>query len=269
MADSIITETLKRMPPKLYKYCGVLNGRIDWIKKYLLDSELYFSPMTSFNDPLDCRIPMSFDVSPEKAEEYWKKIAPLAAPYETPEERKRHIEEIIQKTKTDAGRKQLTEIQYQNFQKHGILSLTKHPDNMLMWSYYADSHAGIALRFDLTLDNLVALVSTLECLMVEVVYRTDFPVIDYCGDEIVKINELLRTKALAWAHEHEWRIAAVNRTGHIRLPSNLIDGIVFGLRTASDDEALIRSWIHERKEPTELLRVKHKHGSFDLEIVPA
>ena len=102
-----IMKALKNMPPTLYKYCGVRNGRIDWIKRYLLGSELYFSPMTSFNDPLDCRIPMSFDASPEIAVEYWNKIAPQAAPGEGPEERKRHIAELIQNAKTEAGRKKL------------------------------------------------------------------------------------------------------------------------------------------------------------------
>lgn len=269
MADTIITKTLKDTPPKLYRYCGVRSGRIDWIKRYLLNSELYFSSMTSLNDPLDCRIPVSFDASPEIAEEYWRKIAPLATPYESPEERERHIAELIQNTKTEAGRQQLSEVQFRNFEKHGILSLTKHPDSMLMWSYYADSHAGIVLRFNMTPANLVALTSTLECVMVEVSYQSDFPIINFYGDDIEKIYTLVGTKAIAWAHEHEWRIVLVNMTGHIHIPGEMIDGVIFGLRTDPEDETLIRSWVQERKEPTELLRVRHKLGSFELEIVPA
>jgi hypothetical protein len=269
MADTIVTRTLEKTPSQLYKYCGVRNGRIDWIKRYLLSSELYFAPMTCFNDPLDCRIPMSFDASPEIAEEYWKKIAPLAAPHESPEERDKHVAELIQKTKTNAGREQLTEIQFRNFAKHGILSLTKHPDSMLMWSYYADSHSGIVLRFNMGPANLVALASTIECVMVEVVYQSDFPIINFYGDDTEKIYALIGTKALDWAHEHEWRIVLVNRTGHVRIPSEMIDGIIFGLRTNPDDETLIRSWVHERKEATELLRVKYKSRSFELEIVSA
>ena len=30
----------------------------------------------------------------------------------------------------------------------GIFSLSKVPDNILMWSHYADSHKGIVLEFD-------------------------------------------------------------------------------------------------------------------------
>src|SRR6266581_3321932 len=101
MADTIITRTLKRMPAKLYKYCGVHNNRISWIKRYLLDSELYFSSISAFNDPLDCRIPFIFDAPPELAVEYWKKIAAVAAPQQTAEEQQKRIDELIHDTKNE------------------------------------------------------------------------------------------------------------------------------------------------------------------------
>jgi len=256
------------IPPKLFKYCGVHNDRLDRIKGYLLNSELYFSSASQFNDPLDCRIPFSFAASDEIAEAHWNNIAMNAAPHQTLEDRKKRIEEIIQDTKTEAGRKHYEDIRFQSFEKHGILSLTKCPQSTLMWSYYGDSHAGIAIRLNMTIDNIIALTQNSNCIIAEAVYHTSFPTINYYTNVEENIRIALSAKAADWRHEKEWRIIFVNRKGPIRVPNTLIDGIIFGLRTTSEHKDLIRSWIKERDTPTELLHVKQKQNSFELEIIP-
>ena len=94
----LVTQLLDRMPPKLYKYCRVSDGRIDWIKRYLLSSELYFSSIANFNDPIDCNVPFSFDSSADVAETFWKEIA-AAVPNQTEQARAKRIQEIIEQTK--------------------------------------------------------------------------------------------------------------------------------------------------------------------------
>ena len=61
----------------------------------------------------------------------------------------------------------------------------------------------------------------------------------------------------------------VGRTGYVRIPLRMIDGVIFGLRTEPAVEQQIRKWVAERPVPTELLRVKEENQSFELKVVPA
>jgi hypothetical protein len=80
---------------------------------------------------------------------------------------------------------------------------------------------------------------------------------------------LLGTKAAAWSHEGEWRIVLPNRTGNLKIPPELIAGVVLGTRISEDNERTIREWIAGRSPRIELLRVVHRPNSFQLELAPA
>ena len=259
---------LRQLPKSLYKYSPVSDGRIDRIKRYLLNSKLYFSSMSAFNDPLDCRIPFVFEATDAAAAEYWQTIAD-AIPGQSAEQKKARILELIAQTKDDAGRKRLTDQQFTSLQRHGILSLTKHPDSMPMWAYYGESHSGVVLRLNMSPDILLPLTRYEQCVIVPAVYHSDFPKINFYGSDDQKIHDVLGAKAAAWKHEEEWRIVFINGANrHIAVPPEMIDGVVLGVRTSAEHEAQIREWIAARKAKTDLLRVRNKPHSFELELVP-
>jgi hypothetical protein len=70
-------------------------------------------------------------------------------------------------------------------------------------------------------------------------------------------------------YETEWRIALRDHTGYISIPLRMIDGVIFGLRTDQECQAQIRSWANERAVGVELLRIRNKNDSFELEVVAA
>ena len=108
-----------------------------------------------------------------------------------------------------------------------------------------------------------------DFIIIEVDYTRDFPQIPYyeiSPEEF--IDRMLRTKSSAGKHEQEWRLVLSNRTGYLRVPQEMIDGVVLGLQTDPKHEEMIRGWIEERATATELLRVRHLPDSFRLETVP-
>src|SRR5262249_7455328 len=141
---------------------------------------------------------------------------------------------------------------------------------MLMWSYYAEGHSGVAIRFKITREYLMQMRSESELMPVEVQSRKVFPQIDFYK---ARTNELvwgvLGSKSEDWSHEAEWRLVTVDRTGNIPIPSEMIDAVILGMKIRPEDEEAIRTMVAKRKTPTEVLRIRNKPNSFQLEIVAA
>ncbi len=270
--DPGLDEWARRIPPVLYKYSPVSGQRLEWIKSLLLDSILYFPAPSSFNDPLDCRVPPTFDASALTIAAHWKRVvrAGLVGKLSRQEER-RKIKELILESRTAEGQASLAERLFQSLARNGTACLTRDPTNMLMWSYYAEGHSGVAIRFNTAPDNLIKLGRLGEqWLPVEVNYCTEFPAINYYRCKTLDLMRMvLGTKASAWAHEQEWRLVLVGRCGPIKLPPSIIDGVVFGMRLDRGIETEIRQRIALNERRIELLRVVHKPNSFELEVVPA
>ena len=66
---------LQRLPSRLYKFSGLDRDRLDWMRSLVVDSALYFASPSSFNDPLDCRVPPQFDADHSAKESYWRHSA--------------------------------------------------------------------------------------------------------------------------------------------------------------------------------------------------
>ena len=215
-----------------------------------------------FNDPLDCKTPPSFDGEEEEIKRYWReRWERTGRGYEE------KLEWFVAMTKTDEGRGQLTKKYLDGLDTYGIACFTPQPNNFLMWSYYANSHAGIAVRFD-TADKFMAQLPE-PWVPLRIEYATEFPKPSfYDADRYRVARTSFGTKALAWAHEEEWRFVRIGKWGAITLPTGIIDGVVLGLKTSPEDEARVRQWVLEANRPIELMKVVHQPNSFLLEVVP-
>lgn len=264
--DPTVLEALRRMPAQLYKYSGLKEGRLERMRRLVVKSELYFPPPSAFNDPLDCRIPPSFDASRLAIEQFWRWRVKEWLPQEDRRTHKKRINQMVLNSKTKVGQEQLTKEVFKTLDKNGIACFAKDPANMLLWSYYAEGHSGIAVRFNMALGHF----ATSQFLPIEVRYSNDLPVINFYK---VKTHELLRTlfgtKSLAWKHEEEWRLVLRGSFGYVCLPPAMIDAVILGMRTEVKTEGTIREWLKDRVPPVELLRVQHRPRSFILEVVPA
>jgi Protein of unknown function (DUF2971) len=261
-----VTALLDRIPTNLYKYSGLSGERLGWIQRLLIDSELYFASRTQFNDPLDCQIPPCFDASTLTIERFWADQIKSRVPDEDRRERKRRLAHYVRLSKTNKGREGLANEVLKPLDEHGIACFSAHPDKMLMWSYYAEGHSGVAIRFKITREYLLEMRSELS--PIEIQYHKDFPRIDFYKatvDEL--IWGILGSKSEDWSHEAEWRLVAPNRTGYMRIPPSMIDAVILGMKIRPEHEAAIRAMAANRKIPTKVLRIRHKPNSFQLEVV--
>ena len=95
---------------------------------------------------------------------------------------------------TPVGQKRLNEIHFQSLDRHGILCLSTEPNSMVMWSYYAEGHKAVVVRFDMSVEQL-ALFGP-QFVPVEVKYTTDFPLVSYYNTETqTMIAQVVGTKA--------------------------------------------------------------------------
>ena len=104
--------------------------------------------------------------------------------------------------------------------KTRICSLTASPDNLLMWSHYADGGRGVLLGMDVVGDAVE-----------EVIYRDELPVY---GLDCETAQELFTYKLSAWSYEEEYRTFTENTYVRIRLRE-----IVLGPKMTRADKSLI------------------------------
>jgi hypothetical protein len=130
----------------------------------------------------------------------------------------------------------------------GIICFCNNSSDIRMWSHYADGHRGICIRFKCEASSFF------DNRLYNVTYNdniTEFEI------DLNKENEnyFLRqasTKALCWQYEDEYRIVNPSTTltasdgyGLKSFPSELIEGIIFGLKTSYKIKTEIKKIIAE------------------------
>jgi hypothetical protein len=261
--DPRVLEIALKRPAKFYKYTALDGLRKEWTRNILVDSALFFAPPSKFNDPLDCRIPPSFEAEAKNIERFWREKWKSRGQQPRSQE---ELDRLSAMSGTEESRQKLTNAYYELLDTYGIACFNERPDNFLLWSYYAESHKGVAVRFDTGTEILKQIPEPYFLLKVE--YAKDFPKISiYEPDRFTLVQTTLATKAEAWTHEEEWRLIAVGRSGIIHMPNKMIDGVVFGLRTPPEVEREVRGWVTEAGRDIELMRVQHRANSFALEVV--
>lgn len=264
-----LTELAQRMPSILCRYLSLDDDRMEWARQLLVDSSLYFSRPSSFNDPFDCRVSPRFEASAHVVERHWRAYAERLHEAGGPAVDEAQIAMKVEQATSTDGCAQL-EAAYRTFlAQYGVACFTPDPTSMLMWSYYAAGHRGIVVRFDLNPDLLRHLGDSFRpVLPLEVAYCEEFPNFSYYEmDKLEHAQKTLGTKAMAWRHEQEWRLVLVGAAGPVQLPSGMVNGVIFGLKTPADTEQTIRDWLGQR--PIELMRVAYRNRSFALEVVNA
>lgn len=141
----------------------------------------------------------------------------------------------------------------------GVLCLTEEPDNLLMWSHYADSHQGFCIKFD-TSNYFFNQKRTVE---------DDFyhlRKVEYIGQHPIKVIksskgvDLLLHKSDTWSHEKEWRFCAVLHDSDIviecadsdihlfKYPKEIIKEIILGANASEELAGKIKTIINQTPE---------------------
>lgn len=154
--------------------------------------------------------------------------------------------------------------------KFGVLSLTTNPSNELMWSHYANSHAGMVIEFDPNHEFFASPQGFTEELhgLHQVVYAdSPPPIVDIFALEHVGWAPMILIKSRCWVYEEEFRairplkmadkiIDVGDHPIHLyNVPPDCFKGVVFGSKMKPD----VRSSIREEVKSTGLY--DHLHWS--------
>lgn len=184
----------KRVPPILYRYFSFGS----FIEKVLSGESLRFQNPLAFNDPFDGRPSVYIDMDDQMTIDYWHSVGKKF--HMGRAQRRRKIKEMKERVKKEGNRGVLTpDALRRNASLFGVLCLTPHPDNLLMWSHYGDGHKGVCVGFDTDIDFFR--------ISMPVVYQDDYPEIRpglKSNDQILQATIL--TKGRCWEYEHEWRV---------------------------------------------------------------
>ena len=245
-------------PLHLYKYRS-LRQPLDRkaVKRALLNQELYFPVHTEFNDLLDCNLPVSPTTDPVACAAGLRELNPRMSDAE--------IDALVQHELSPARAQEIAantrDGMYQALARVGILSLSAKPDDLLMWSYYADGHRGVCLQFAVRDGQLFG------CDLTEVHYELQCPLLTVYDDLTMDwTRRYLSTKAKVWEHEEEWRIIW-RKPGMNRFPPEDLSGVIVGAQISPQHRAQVVSWIADNASSPTLYEARTKSASFGVDIV--
>lgn len=205
-------------PKFVYKYrFTIIDKKVNkYFDSIITDNSMMFSSPKAFNDPFDCQLqpitfPSAIDVT-----NYLIKILPGAPA------------NVIANLATNAISDPIAFARILEnaikFDDKGVLCLSQEPDNILLWSHYADNHFGVCLKFDI-LQDLDFFSIPLHCL-----YPTVYPMYNHMTDSDKLVDMMIKTKFKPWDYENEIRIfKQTNGLKHFN--KQALTEIIFGCNT--------------------------------------
>ena len=137
--------------------------------------------------------------------------------------------------------------------------MTESPDNILMWSHYADSHKGVCFKFDLLQDLDTFFIT------VPVEYNSEYLEFDTLDGNPAPI---IQRKSLEWRYEKEHRTIRVNEHGLVKINRETLVEIIFGCRTSKSDKSRIRDIAIKNGFNVTFLEAVQNSEAYSLDILP-
>lgn len=265
-------------PPILYRYFSF--GK--WLEKVINGSAIRFQSPLAFNDPFDGRPSVCADLSNAAIEKHFHDLGKRFGMGRA--ECKRKIKELKSQLEKTGGKGAISqELLEKLMAKYGLLCLTPHPDSLLMWSHYGDSHKGVCIAFDTSKDFFRTAAA--------ITYQDEYPEIKIgisSNDDI--LNRSIYTKASCWKYEDEWRVPKqtwseeekkahqamaerdwpdaddvrniLDHRGHGNYDFNkaAVKRVILGARIQDENKKQIAEWICQHNPEVKLLQAKcHDH----------
>lgn len=172
------------LPKYLYRYRTINENFMDSLQ----NDYLWFSKLDDFNDPFDGRLVMPQTYTHVEICDYMEKVGKISRSQAS------NIVFNAVKNMADFCRFVENVIQAQK-ERTKICCFSPINDNILMWSHYSDSHKGVCLEFNVTLDPMFFTVP------VNVDYQIEYHKSNYLVDQKSTIDRLIKTKAKIWDYE--------------------------------------------------------------------
>ncbi len=251
------------VPPKLYKYEPFSARAIENLKS----QTIYFGSPLAFNDPYDCAL------FPSIAEPSDEDVERIRSHYLSKEELDAGVRRSFE-TATIPGLRimlmrigqNVVEERVQNFlETRGVACFAERPDNLLMWSHYADHHRGFCLEFRTDLEPFSTKTR-------QVKYSSKMPQFTLtrmlCDRNFDEVLDLYCTKAKEWEYEREWRGLHKQRGTAYTYESNALTGVYMGPKSSFTSLEIVALILAGQNEHVQLWKGERSRSEFAVDFQP-
>lgn len=263
-----MTESKNNLPPILYKYRSLNGNSQERTLDIIQNCRLYWPSPIDFNDPFDCRPLHIYEGTPSQHKLNAKRAANYFGDGKNRPDRRRQTKENRKLSPDDIVRS-LDKSNEHLLSKMGVCSLAERPDSLLMWSHYADSHKGICLGFEPSIDAI-----DFACAF-PVKYSTSRPVLNAIRpfDANENAEKSVLTKYEGWSYERERRMIdqKISERKKPFPPSALIQ-IIFGTQCSQDVYELVAQAVYQSECKPKFFQAKQSKEEYSLvfhELTPA
>ena len=232
-----------KRPEILYKYRSLDPSSRQYTLRAISHQEVWFSSLSQFNDPFEARVLVSMDGD----DGAWRRE--FGYPRPSSDKCRTMIPELDQGVRDDA-------------EQIGMFCLATKPDDILLWSHYADSHRGLCIGFRIAGDSIL-----LDAQPVE--YSSDYPVIDYFRmTREQRVRAMLLRKALHWESEQEWRALRTGPPpGLSNYPAGMLASVILGCQiSVADREAVVQA-AEAVPVPVDLYQAQRRESDYALDLI--
>ena len=249
-------------------------------KSIIERAEIYFAAPKDFNDPFDCDMRLHANGATDSEwEEHFNRML-----LEYPQFRQ-NIEIVIRNklwnTKPEVRESLGRDMHERIRNESSVFCLSRKGNSIPMFSYYADSHRGIAVQFSFSeLEtpcgySVQKLLSPdrpygkITVVFSDVEYTESFPELNYFRLRgTTKLTEnLFLKKHKDWEHEEEYRILRhIVPAGSVAFDKKLLVRIIFGCKTNQQDMDLVKGWLQGWPSDVVLAKATQATDRFELKI---
>lgn len=225
-------------------------GNNEHILETLLNGQLWFSKVEDFNDPFEWKFRYKINIErDEDAIRQYVEANSFSLPTEEKLKRLRKYKDSPSLLEFELNRP------FSRFYDQGVCCFAEEENikNVLMWSYYSNSHKGIALGFDEKnieinhVDNFKNGILIFKPLIKRVIYDNHKGFINPFDKNRPDILVTKYMKTKDWEHEKEVRMVSPKFGMHSFNKLNLAE-IVFGVNTPTNLKAAILDIIKNEQE---------------------
>jgi len=202
-----------QFPQFVYKYRISDTKKNPHFESIIKDNAMMFSSPKAFNDPFDCQLqPITFPTLAEVTQ-FIKRVLPKAS------------SKVISNLTSNAINNPIAFAKILEdaikFDDKGILCLSQEPDNILLWSHYADNHCGVCLKFDILQDLDFFSIPLI------VIYDQSYPIYNHMTQTKDIVTKMIKTKFDLWKYEKEIRIFKLEKKLY-KFNKTALTEIIFG-----------------------------------------
>lgn len=270
-ARTLFSSSSQPLPTFLYRY---LCADSKSLRSALVDSQLWMSSHTAFNDPFEYMVQVDIPADSTELERVLlKKLAMGGMELGAAVIRAREIvaegsARVIHQVAFDAASQSLGIHCMSGPSSDKSERRSTSPRHLLMWPHYADDHKGVCLQFHTTRDPaMFGEFNPIE-------YSDEFinlPIDADLAQRAFEIKKVLYRKSTAWRYEHEYRRLMEGKANQlVAFRPAALTGLILGVRCTAKPLDLVMDLLQQRAAlglpPLRIFRALRHDSAYRLVI---